>query len=244
MAYQRRLDALLAAMQADTVRRIKAQYRRKPPEVAVAADESPAMALRELMARLARDWQTRFDKLAEDLARHFAQDVSKRSDAALRTLLRKAGFTVRFTMTRAQNDILQAVTGENVALIKSIPEKYMTDVQGYVLRSVSLGRDLGALSRDLQHNYGVAKRRAAFIARDQNNKATAALQRGRYEELGIKEAIWVHSGAGKHPRPEHVAMSGKKYDVQKGAYLEGKWTWPGHEPNCRCVSRPIIPGLS
>jgi uncharacterized protein with gpF-like domain len=66
----------------------------------------------------------------------------------------------------------------------------------------------------------------------------------RQKELGITKAIWVHSGGGKHPRPEHVAFSGKEYDVEKGAYLEGKWTWPGFEINCRCTSRSVIPGFT
>ena len=112
------------------------------------------------------------------------------------------------------------------------------------MRSVTAGRDLGTLAEELQAAHGVSKRRAAHIALDQNNKATSTVTRVRQKELGIKEAVWIHSGAGKHPRPEHVAFNGKKYDVEKGAYLEGKWTWPGFEINCRCTSRSIIPGFS
>ncbi len=95
----------------------------------------------------------------------------------------------------------------------------------------------------MEETYGVTKRRAAFIARDQNNKATAVFERTRHVEIGVTEAIWLHSAGGKVPRPEHVAFSGKKYDIRKGAYLEGKWTWPGVEINCRCVSKPVIPGF-
>jgi len=43
--------------------------------------------------------------------------------------------------------------------------------------------------------------------------------------------------------PEFAA-NGKEYDVDKGMWLEQRWTWPGREINCRCVSRSIIPGLS
>jgi uncharacterized protein with gpF-like domain len=60
------------------------------------------------------------------------------------------------------------------------------------------------------------------LARDQNNKATASMTHARQDELGIAEASWVRSGAGKHPRPTHVAMNGKKYDVNKGMLGSGR----------------------
>jgi uncharacterized protein with gpF-like domain len=76
--------------------------------------------------------------------------------------------------------------------------------------------------------------------------AGAAFAQTPTDQLGITEAIWVHSGAGKHPRPTHVAMNGKKYDVNKGMWDPAvkRWIFPGEEINCRCVSRSIIPGFS
>lgn len=242
VAYQRRLETLIDQMTASTEYGLRAAYRANPPEMA--QDASPAVELRRAVRRMARRWQRRFDELAPQLAQYFATAAADRSDKALQSMLRKAGFTVRFKMTAAQNDVLQATIGENVALIKSIPAQYMTGIDGVVMRSVAAGRDLSAMTADLVEQRGVTKRRAARISLDQNNKATATITRVRQTELGITQAIWQHSGAGKHPRPEHVAMSGKPYDVAKGAYLEGKWTWPGVEINCRCTSRSIIPGFS
>ena len=230
IAYQKRLDKLIAEMHNSVDYWLSATYRANPPEMA--ADASPAMMLRAALRRLGRRWLRRFDALAPELARYFATDVSERSDAAFRSSLRRAGFTVKFKATAAQNDALQAIIGENVALIRSIPRNYLTQVEGSVMRSVQTGRDLGTLTKELQGHYGVTKRRAAFIARDQNNKATAVLTRTRQQELGITKAKWLHSAGGKTPRPEHVAFSGKTYDVATGAYLEGKWTWPGVEINC------------
>jgi hypothetical protein len=62
-------------------------------------------------------------------------------------------------------------------------------------------------------------------------------------ELGLTEAIWMHSGAGRSPRPSHVAFSGKRFKLATGAFLDGKWVWPGSEPDCLCTSRAIIPGF-
>jgi len=111
------------------------------------------------------------------------------------------------------------------------------------MRSVQTGRDLGTLAQELETRYGTTKRRAAFIAQSQNNIATATMIRTRQAELGITQAVWLHSAGGRVPRPEHVAASGKTYDVAKGMFLEGKWTWPGVEPRCRCVSKSVITGF-
>jgi uncharacterized protein with gpF-like domain len=61
--------------------------------------------------------------------------------------------------------------------------------------------------------------------------------------LGITQAIWQHSHAGKKPRPSHVKADGKTFDIEKGMYLDGKWVQPAEEYNCRCTSRAIIEGF-
>lgn len=142
-------------------------------------------------------------------------------------------------------DALEATVAENVSLIKSIGSQYLTAIEGHVMRSVTTGRDLAPLARRLELQYGVTRRRAALIARDQNNKATAVITRERQNELGIK-AIWLHSAGGKEPRPTHVANSGKVYDPKEGWFDPdvGEHIWPGTLINCRCVSKSVIPGLT
>lgn len=242
-AYQARLDAMIAAMNRDTQREVRRTWRGNPPEMA--ADISPAAALRATMARLATKWERRFSVFADLWSRKFSRKAFAGADRALAVALKKAGFTVKFQMTKAANDTLQATIGEQVGLIKSIPAEYLTDVQGSVMRSVQAGRDLGTLTAEIQQKYGIADRRAATIARDQNNKATATITRVRQQELGITEAVWLHSAGGKVPRPTHVANSGKRYVIAEG-WLDpaiNKRIWPGTEVNCRCVSKAVIPGL-
>jgi uncharacterized protein with gpF-like domain len=206
--------------------------------------KSAAEAITEAFAKLARRWQKKFDEAAPKLARWFATKASKRSDATLQRILKDGGFSVKFTMTPAAADIIDAAVAENVALIRSIPQQYLTQVEGAVMRSVRQGRDLGPLAKELRAQYGVTKRRAALIARDQNNKATADMTRARQVEKGYK-AIWRHSHAGKTPRPSHVANDGKTYDPARGWWdpHEKKLIWPGTLINCRCFSQTLIPGF-
>jgi SPP1 gp7 family putative phage head morphogenesis protein len=209
----------------------------------MAEDRSAAEILNEVMKRLAKRWLRRFEREAPKLGAWFAKASTDRSDASMKAALRKAGMSVKFQTTPAQMDAVQAVLAENVSLIKSIASENLTQVQGILSRSVAQGRDLGAMAKELQAQFGVTKRRAALIARDQNNKASAVIVKTRQQELGITHATWQHSHGGKHPRPEHLKASGKVYEIDKGMFLEGKWVWPGTEINCRCVSRSIIPGL-
>ena len=239
--YRRKLDALIKPMCADIAVTVRRLWRETTPHLA--RDASPAATLREGMAQLGRTWQRKFDEAAPDLARHFSYAAADRSDVALQHILRKAGISVRFRITKSVNDVVQASIGENVALIRSIPAEHFTTIEGAVMRAVAQGRSLHALSDTLEREYGVTRRRAETIARDQNNKATATVQRARQIELGITEAVWLHSAGGKTPRPSHVAYSGKRYDVREGALIDGQRIFPGELINCRCVSRAIVPGF-
>lgn len=210
-----------------------------------AGEELPAEELTRAVGTLTERWQTQFNEAAPKLADYFATSVAERSDATLKTILRDGGFSVRFQMSPAMRDIVQATNSANVGLIRSISQQYLTNIEGMVMRSVQTGRDLGTLAKDLEREYGVTKRRAALIARDQNNKATAAMTRARQGELGVTEAIWQHSAGGREPRPTHVANSGKRYNIATGWYDPAvkKFIFPGELINCRCVSRAVIPGF-
>jgi len=244
LAYRRKLERLIDEMSASVIYWVSAAYKKNEP--AMAQDAIPADYLRRLMKKLARRWMSRFDDAANELAEYFAKAASERSDAALKAILKRAGVSIEFKMTPAQRDILSATVNQNVSLIKSISGNYLAQVDGSVMRSVQTGRDLASLTKDLREHHGVSKRKAAMISRDQNNKATSAMNRARQIELGIKEAVWLHSAGGKEPRPKHVAFSGKRYDVVKGAPIGDKeeYVFPGQEINCRCVCKSVLPDLT
>lgn len=241
--YRRKLKRLVDEMSRSYAHWIRAQYRRDPP--AMAMDEPPSRKLERELSILGRQWLKRFDEAAPKLAQWFALATHNRSRDALKRILADAGISIPFQMTPAMRDVFHATVVENVSLIKSIQSQYHAEVQGMVMRSAAAGRDLEILTKDLQSRFGVTNRRAALIARDQNNKCTASFVRVRQEQLGLK-AKWLHSAGGKEPRPTHVANSGKLYDPAKG-WLDpavGRRIWPGTEINCRCVSVSVVPGFS
>ena len=240
--YHRRLTAQVEAMERSLLWWMRAAYRANQPAT-MAQDRSAADVLNAIMRKLARRWMQRFDAFANRTGEWFTAAASRGADSSMQARLKAAGMTVRFQTTPAQQDAVQAVLAENVGLIKSIASRHLEQVQGAVMRCAATGRDLKTLTDEIEQIGGVSRRRAAFIATDQSNKASAIIVKTRQQELGITHATWQHSLGGRVPRVSHLAFNGKSYEIDKGAYLDGKWVWPGTEPRCRCVSRSIIPGL-
>lgn len=206
---------------------------------------TPNTRLNAALKKWGDKWSRKFDKAADRIAKQFAAKSFGMFQTAMKSALKDAGFTIRFAPTKASLAAFSATVSENVALIKSIQQQYHTKVQGDVWRAVTRGSDLSKLSTDLRSTYGITVKRAALIARDQNAKAKATIENTRRQELGITQAIWQHSSAGKEPRPTHVAMNGKVFDLKQGMYdIEvGEFILPGQLINCRCTSRAIIKGF-
>lgn len=205
----------------------------KPPKIDL---------LRRALDKWGGLWTQRLETLSEKLAADFANKNRAVTDAALKKSFRDAGLTIQFKPTKAMLEGQAAVIHENVHLIKSIPQKMLAQVQSDVWRTVTSGGDLAALKEKLVKTYGATHNRAALIARDQNNKAKAVYENARRKELGITEAVWVHSHGGVEPRRTHLQMDGKRYDIAKGMWDrdEGEFVHPGQLINCRCVSRPVL----
>lgn len=245
LAYRKRLDELIAEMQKSTIYWLRASYRATPP---IAQDATPADALKRSIRSLSARWLKRFDDAAPKLADWFAGATASRSSDALRKILKDGGFTVEFKMTPAMRDVLNATVNANVALIKSIPEQYFGQIEGIVMRSVQTGRDLEMLTKELESRYGVTRQRAALIARTQNNLTTASMNRVRLLEVGLDEAVWVHSGGGREPRHTHVKAGREhvRFKISEGWFdpAVGEFIQPGQLINCKCVGRPVVKGFS
>lgn len=239
---QTRLERELEAMDASILYWLRARWRAVEP-ITVANDADPVRELKALLRKRGQMWGRKWRDMAEALAAELTGRTRGHVDRALEKMLRDNGVTIRFRMSAAMRQTVNAGLAQQVELITNLGAQHVAAVEGYVMRSLQTGRDLHQLSNDLEHGLGVSRRRAEFLARDQTNKATATMARTRALELGCTEGEWLHSAGGRVPRPSHVAFSRKRYDLAKGAFLDEVWTWPGVEPNCRCVSRPILPTL-
>ncbi|MDV2861842.1 phage head morphogenesis protein [Phytobacter ursingii] len=203
-----------------------------------------ALDVAERIQEIREKWVLEFSESAVRIAPAFAQAADNFSTRALKGSLTAAEIPrVKFTMTPQMEEAINEIVAENVSLIKSIPERYFTQVETITMESIRRGRDLQYMTEELQKQYGITRRRAENIALDQNNKACSQLARVRQKSLGITRGIWIHSGGGSHPRPLHVKAHGQEFDLDEGLPIgdNGEYVLPGEEIHCGCSWKPVLP---
>lgn len=246
--YRKTLQTLLERMARDGRQRILDAWRDEDGGLAQDARPKPSLSLRleRSLAGWGDIWQKRWNEASRKIAWDFAARNRSTTEAGVKRSLKEAGFTVKWRPGKIERNAFDATVAENVALIKSIPQEFHLDVQQVVWDGVRTGNDLFTVADELQKKYDIAHRRAAFIATDQNHKSKAAMEKAMRLEIGITEADWMHSHAGKEPRPTHVAMDGETYKIAEGMYDSAvdKMIWPGIEPRCRCTDRARVPGFA
>ena len=240
-AYRRRLKKELDQLSKSVMYWVIAEYRKQDNRLA--QDASPAKTIENDLRRHIKRWLKRWYAFAEKAAEWFGGQADSTTTAALNAALKDAGFTIKFDKRRLKNNTVQALIEENVNLIKSIASEYLTDVQGIVLRGMSFGRDVAYVRRELKKKYGITERRAAFIARDQCNKAAEAIKFAEAKSMGITRARWVHVPGVKSSRHTHQLMDGQEYNIEEGMYDSAvkRKVQPGELPGCQCTHRLIIP---
>ncbi len=259
--YRRQLEREVSAMAASYEHWIALAYKRTltaaqqdgriiTPDMAEDARGSPKDTNAALFAELSRldgYWQTRIKRFAQKTAKSIATDWLRDNTVSWQGKLKRKGFTVKLQMTAKQRTFLQVKITENVSLIRSVQQQYHKNVEGIVSRGFLAGRDLFTIADNIKKQHDVTVRRAALIARDQSNKATAQLNSIRQNELGITRATWIHSSAGKEPRHDHMraGREGWEFDPTVGIDFGDAFGFvlPGEAINCRCTCRSHIPAL-
>lgn len=144
--------------------------------------------------------------------------------------------------------IMNAVISENLALIKSIPQEVLKDMQVALSQGIISGNQK-ELIKNLKRIKGVSKDRAVFIARDQIHKAVESFKQVQNTALGIEYYEWltadderVSDGIGGHKQNNHrIFKYGSNEAIishsNKRGYYYGK---PGDRPNCRCIAVGVI----
>lgn len=143
-------------------------------------------------------------------------------------------------------DILSASIEENVQLIKTIPGQYLNQVQTAVMSNMRSGLRPSSIVKQLSEQYGITKKRATVIARDQTSKANGMLSKQRQQDTGFEYFKWVDSDDSR-VRTRHEKIANADVGYGKGIYKwnnppkneKGQQIIPGSEINCRCVSVPI-----
>ena len=138
-------------------------------------------------------------------------------------------------------ELLTGFVHRNVALIKTIPERYFSQVEELIHREVSQGVRANVIANEiLGDKLSTTKFNASRIARDQVAKANAAFNKYRQVNLGVSGYYW-RGMLDNRERDEHVNLEGNYYDWDSGGEPgEGN---PGEPVLCRCNASPALERL-
>lgn len=176
---------------------------------------------------------------AERWAREFATEVSDKSRDQLLRQLKSVLEVDAFPVEPQLVDMLNSAVQENAELITSINEEYLRDVGNLVRRNVRSGARASEIVKEISGRFGLAKKRAALVARDQTNKLNGALTRMRQTNLGIEEYIW-RTSRDERVRSSHAELEGRRFSWNNPPSVGH----PGTPINCRCTGEPVIPGIT
>ena len=248
LRYQKRLHQLIKRMTTDVEKQLKELFNTDYAKQYFAQDASISSQARILTNSLMRKYEEMFSIFSKPMSEKVVEEAEKSSSTALELSIEQlsGGLTIKISsISDYTKQILDASITENVALIKSIPEKYLNGVQQAVMRSITSGQGLKDLVPYLQKHAGITNRRANLIALDQTRKAFNAISRGKMEKLGLQNFEWLHSGGSNHPRKLHQKLSGKIFSLDNPPIIEQNGTteirgFPGQLPYCRCKMMPVI----
>lgn len=151
---------------------------------------------------------------------------------------------------------LELFANQNAQLIENMSNNEMERVSGIVQRGLQEGSSYEAIAEDIEKSFGITRRHAKLIARDQTTKLNGSLTKLRQQELGISQYRWLTAGD-ERVRQSHRVLDGKicRWD-DPTVYLNessGKWekrskiggtdVHTSQDVNCRCQPIPIIEGL-
>lgn len=245
--YKKAIDVHLKEMNADVGGTILRMFKQRTEQVrrAYDAESDPYLfAMNSIIGSLLKKWL--MDKQPENIAFSFVGDAWSYVSKSFDKKLSSAGIKIPFHEEIKNDPDFYKEIEINTQLINTIKEKYFGRVAQAVYKSAIVGGDRKKLATHIQEAYKMGRKHADFIARDQMAKATGQVTRMRMMKAGIKKAMWIHSNASHKPRPSHLKAGKEKlvYDVEKGAFLDGDYIYPGELINCRCVNKPIIEGYN
>lgn len=232
--YREQMIAMMDEMRSDLVQDVIKPYR---SELAM---DGILDWMGHVMDSMVERWQKRLDTLSERIANDMVGKCKNHYDRRLHNMLRKRGFTVNFRNTQRVEDQAKIGLEENIAMIKSVGNQYLDKVRAAVWRSVKNGYDMESLINQLKDIDEVEDRRIKNVAKDQVARLNQSFEDARAEELGITEAIWLHSSAVKTPRHEHVQANGQRYKIDEGIKFSNGWFKPAVDFGCKCRKKLII----
>lgn len=247
-SYFRDLNTLIRALYRDINEQIVSQIPRwTKEEAALNSSDTMDDELSFLINNLKKQYgspQVLFDY--QTAAKKAEARTEKLSGVRTKVQLKGLGLDI-FKETPHLERLSERFVRKNTALIVTIPQQSLSNVEQVIEAGVQAGTRASDLARQItavstsegtpSSELEKARKRAAVIARDQTLTHSAQLSRSRQRANGISKFVWRTVGDGR-VRDIHEDRDGEEYTWADGA---GSFdTYPGDGVQCRCSSEPIL----
>lgn len=137
-------------------------------------------------------------------------------------------------------EMLEKWVSANVDLIKSVPRESLESLKEKVYSDYMNGRSTTNIVKELQRQYGMDKRRARLIARDQTAKLNSNINQSQQRDAGVSKYEWSDS-RDERVRTSHKRLNGHVFSWDNPPETDrGRRCHPGEDYQCRCCAIPVF----
>lgn len=137
-------------------------------------------------------------------------------------------------------DVLEKWVSDNVNLIKTMPIHSLEKMKDIIYSSYMNGKPTTQIVKEIQKQYGIDRKHARLIARDQTAKLNAAITKSQQKDAGVNRYEWSDSGD-RRVRSSHHRLNGHIFNWDNPPETEGgRHCHPGEDYQCRCCALPVF----
>jgi len=137
-------------------------------------------------------------------------------------------------------DMIEKWVSDNVDLIKTVPHKSLEQMKEIVYSGYMNGQSTTNIVKEIQRQYGMDKRHARLIARDQTAKLNAAITKKQQKDAGVNRYEWSDSNDNR-VRSSHHRLNGHIFSWDEPPETDkGRRCHPGEDYQCRCCALPVF----
>jgi SPP1 gp7 family putative phage head morphogenesis protein len=194
----------------------------------------------------ADDLQRKIDELSKtsltvDLGMYVKNVLGDLDTQFVRTV--KPNLEVPMQMSDGVRDQLAEDYNTNMNLyIQGWKEEQIQRLRDQVNQAVIEGFRADSMLDTIQAEYGVTKRKARFLARQETSLLVSKYREARYTEAGLKEYKWSTSHD-ERVRPDHKVLDKRHFSWDSPPVVDtatGRRANPGEDFGCRCVAIPVL----
>lgn len=148
-------------------------------------------------------------------------------------------------LTAEQRRIIAEEWTNNLKLyIRGWTKENIVNLREKVELNAFAGQRSSNMVKMIQDNYGVARNKAKFLARQETSLLLSKFREERYKDVGVQQYKWSTSGDSR-VRDDHKHLDGKIFSFSQPPVVDrstGRTGNPGEDFNCRCIARPVWNG--